>query len=1167
MEFKVLGPLEVHDGNRSLAPSGQKPRLVLAVLLLHPNQVVSTDTLIEALWGEAAPATAVKAVQVHVSRLRKLIAPDILVTRPPGYELRVEPGQLDLQRFEEAIAEARTAGEAGHWEDAAQTLSAALALWRGPPLADLRYEAALQADVARLEELRLAAIEDRLEADLVLGRHPDVIGELEALTAVHPLRERLCGQLMLALYRSGRQADALEAYRVTRGALVEELGIEPGRRLRELHQAILEQDPGLDPPAAGRAPAESAPSTFVGRAPELAELIEGLDDAFAGRGRLLLLVGEPGIGKSRLAEELVMRAKERGANVLLGRCWEAGGAPAYWPWVQSLRGYVRESDEVLLREQLGAGAGDLAQILPELRERFPDLPAPPALESDAARFRLFDAVAELLRNASESRPIVLVIDDLHAADAPSLLLLRFLARQLAAGRILVLGAFRDVDPTPGQPLTEMLAEVAREPGTRRIGLTGLSEDEVAEYVELTASEIGSPELVAALHEDTEGNPLFVGEIVRLLAVEGIAPQAAGEARIAIPQSVRDVISRRLAHLDDECNRVLVLASVTGREFELDGLAHMAGVSEDELLETLDEAMVARVVADVPGAPGRLRFTHVLIRDTLYEELTTARRVRLHRLAVQALEALYGDEPGPHLAELAHHSIAGSDFDRGFRYARRAGERALALLAYEEAERLCESAVDALDLAREPDDVARCGLFLTLGEAQIRSGDVAAARRTFLAAARIARELGLARELAAAAAGYGGRFMWARAAGDERLMPLLEEGLAAIGDQDVVLRSRLLARLAGALRDEHSRERRDRLSREAIEVARASGNPDALVYALDGRCAAISAPDTVDECLALAAELREVAEQIGDTERMANALDHARTAQFLSGQFAAAEEVLELEFQIAQDLRQPSQVWQVRSSRSALALAAGRLAEAEELIRLAFEVGEHAQPAVAIPVYRLHRQALWDFKGNVEEVAPEVRAVAVEYPTRPAFRCALACVEARVGRTGEAQRIVDQLRPDGFSALPFDQEWLFGVSHLAEACALLGDSDAARALTPQLEPWADFAAADHPEGIRGSVARYLGLLATTTQDFNAAERHFDKALEMNRRMGALPWLAHTQHDYASLLLTRDAPEDRERAGELLTEAIAVYEQLDMSFWADRARALAGAQSESSTRSMR
>ena len=369
---------------------------------------------------------------------------------------------------------------------------------------------------------------------------------------LYPLRERLRGQLMLCLYRCARQAEALEAYRTGRWALVEELGIEPGRQLRDLHQAILEQDPKLELAAAAESPVEASRGAFVGRGSELAELIAGLEDAFAGRGRLFLLVGEPGIGKSRLAEEVMRRARVRGARVLVGRCWEAGGAPAYWPWVQALRAQVREDETAALRAHLGTGAEQLAQVLPELRQRFPDLPDPPSpSEPEAARFRLFDATAQFLRNSSEARPILLVLDDLHAADAPSLLFLRFLARELQSTHILLLAAYRDVDPIPGRPLTETLTELAREPVTRRLALVGLSEPEVAEYIEQTAAQIASAPLLAALYEETEGNPLFVGEIVRLLSVEGVRSKSTAEGRLAIPQSIRDVIARRLTHLSPD----------------------------------------------------------------------------------------------------------------------------------------------------------------------------------------------------------------------------------------------------------------------------------------------------------------------------------------------------------------------------------------------------------------------------------------------------------------------------------------------------------------------------------------------------------------------------------------------------------------------------------------
>src|SRR5262249_34043994 len=436
---------------------------------------------------------------------------------------------------------------------------------------------------------------------------------------------------------------------------------------------------------------------------------------------------------SRLAEELIRSARTRGFQVLVGRSWEAGGAPAYWPWVQALRAYARESDTGELRSQLGAGAADLAQIIPELRERFPDLPAPPSLDAEGARFRLFDATAEFLRSASRARPLLLALDDLHAADTPSLLLLQFLARQLADSGLLVLGTLRDVDPIPGAPLQETLAQLAREAATRRLSLAGLSERAVAEYVELSAARLASPELTTALYEQTDGNPLFVTETVRLLALEEFQRDES-ETTIAIPQSIRDVIARGLAVLSQECNRMLVLASVLGREFELSTLASIAQAPEDELLEPLDEAMTARVVVEIPAAPGHLRFAHVLIRDTLYEGLTSARRVQLHRQVVAALEVLRTGEPESHLAALAHHAIAGRAFADGVDYARRAGDHALALSGYEEAARLYETALEALDVARPRDLHTRCALLLALGDAEARAGDRAASKRTFTAAA-------------------------------------------------------------------------------------------------------------------------------------------------------------------------------------------------------------------------------------------------------------------------------------------------------------------------------------------------------------------------------------------------------------------------------------------------
>ena len=364
MEFRILGPLEVWDGDHAVRLGIRQQRALLALLLLNANEALPRDRLVDALWGDQPPRTAVKALQGHVWTLRKLLEPErapgsvgsVLITRGDGYELKVEDLQLDLGRFQTLRGKGRSALECGRPEEASALLREALALWRGAPLADFAYEPFAQSEIARLEEVRLSALEDRIEADLACGRHADLAGELEALAEAHPLRERTREQLMLSLYRAGRQSEALAVYRAGRAALVDELGIEPGPALRELHQAILSQDPGLDHEAPEATAGETRDSAFVGRERELAELVAGLDDAFARRGRLFLLEGEPGIGKSRLAEELAAHARARGARVLVGRCWEAGGAPAYWPWTQSLRAYLREGDAAALAVQLGAGA-------------------------------------------------------------------------------------------------------------------------------------------------------------------------------------------------------------------------------------------------------------------------------------------------------------------------------------------------------------------------------------------------------------------------------------------------------------------------------------------------------------------------------------------------------------------------------------------------------------------------------------------------------------------------------------------------------------------------------------------------------------------------------------------------------------------------------------------
>jgi DNA-binding SARP family transcriptional activator len=686
--FLVLGPLEVLVDGVPVEIGGGRARALLARLLIQAPEPVLPEQLIEDLWGDRAPASAAKLVQGYVSDLRRRLGADAIRTSAAGYAIAAD--ERDVEEFERLVRMAQMQGSSP--QKAAGALRDAQGLWRGRPFAEVAYEPWAQVEVARLDELRLVATEDLLAARLRLGGSAELVPELEAVVAENPLRERAWSQLMLALYRCGRQAEALDAYKRARERLVEGLGIEPSRSLRELEQAILRQDRELDPVDVenARLPGRD----FVGRRQELSELLGAFDQASEGRGRLILLQGEPGIGKTRLADELTELARARGAEVVVGRCWEAGGAPPFWPWMQLLRPLVVDPEGARSRRPLGAEAADLVYLIPELKKLFPQLPEQVSLDSDGARFRLFGAVARFLRDASRERPVVLFLDDMHAADQPSLLLLQFVARDLGDSRLLLVVAYRDVAPAISEPFADVLADLVREPRTRRITLRGLSTEEVRHYVALTSGGHASDELVTAIAAETEGNPFFVGEIVRLLVSEGPIGDA-HSASIVVPQSVREVIGRRLRRLPDSCVNLLASASVLGREFAIDELARVARLPQPRVLNQLHEAVVERVLVETQGRPGRIAFTHALIRDTLYQGLTAVRRASLHRQAGEALQQIYAHDIDDHLAELAHHfaaAIPAGTLDEAVDYARRAGDRAARILAFEEAVRLYDTAL-------------------------------------------------------------------------------------------------------------------------------------------------------------------------------------------------------------------------------------------------------------------------------------------------------------------------------------------------------------------------------------------------------------------------------------------------------------------------------------------
>ena len=1184
MEFRILGPLEVIHGGQRLRLGGVKQRGVLAILLLNANRVVSVDRLVDELWDGRPPGSAIGTLQTYISHLRDLLEPQrdrrataqVLVTRSPGYLLRVGADDLDALRLERLVSQGRQALAAGDAPVAAARFRVALELWRGPALADFTGQPFATTEIDRLEQLRLVAVEGRVEAELAMGRHAELIGELEALVAEHPLREGLRAQLMLALYRSGRQADALAVYRETRELLTGELGLEPDDRLTQLEQAVLQHAPELDwqPERVGARPAVTAtinrqvhlpPVNFlVGREREMAELRGALAEVRAGHGRMVLVAGEPGIGKTRLARELSEEAQADGWQVLWGRAWEEDGAPSFWPWVQIARAWMSERPLEELSSAVAADAAVIGQLVPELAERLPGLPTPSRLEPALARFRLFDGITGWLRRAAAEQPIVVVLDDLHRADTPSLLLLRFLARELAGAHLLVLGTYRDTE-TADRSFARMLAELTREPVAQRIRLDGLDLDEVGLFIELASGRPAPTALLRGIHERTSGNPFFVRELVHLLQVKGRLDQA--DETIGpiedIPLGVLDVVRGHVAQLSDAAGDVLAAASVLGREFDLAILAEVADISDDRLLVLADEAVAAGLLVELRHRPGRYRYSHILVRDALYGQLAGSRRARLHQRAGQALESVYGSASGDQLAELAHHFLHGPPSAAGGKgrwYAIRAGEHALRVLAYEDAARLFEVALDQPLNAEQ-----RCQLLLALADAQMKAGATAAGRATLLQAAQTAEALGAPEPFARAALGFGTSFelVLADRAVVQQFIGLVEAALGRLEPADSPLRAMLLSRLAMALyfaapdKQHEALERRARLSADALAMARRLGEDSVLAPVLYARCFATLGPDNLAERTALTTELFLLAEALGAQELTLVARRWQLVSRLETGDVAGAERDLLEYTRQADELRQPAYQYWAAILRSTLALLRGAFDEAERLSYEALAIRQRLggigagemDNGVAAQINAIRRE-----QGRLGELEPIAAALVEQLPEVPGWRMSLAMIHVSTGQLPAARAHFDFLARDGFAHLPRDGVWLAMTAGLAEVCSALDDAARAEQLYNLLLPFRQrFVVISFGFACMGPVAHFLGQLATVTSRWEEAGRHFDAALEMETRMRTRPALARTAHHYARMLLARDRSGDRRRAHELLAQAAEIAGGLGMSWLRDDALA--------------
>ena len=878
--------------------------------------------------------------------------------------------------------------------------------------------------------------------------------------------------------------------------------------------------PALDSMAGG---------VFVGRQKEMGELKAALEQALGGKGRLLTLVGEPGIGKTRTSQELATYAGLRGAQVLWGRCYEGTGTPAYWPWVQAIRSYVREKEPARLKQEMGAGAADIAEIISDVRERLPEVPRPVQLEPEAARFRFFDSIAAFLKGASKAQPLVLVLDDLHWADKSSLLLLEFVARELDTTRVLLIGTYRDMELSRQHPLAESLGNLTRERLFQRVLLRGLSEQDVARFIEIAAGRTPPDGLTHAVYEQTEGNPLFVTEVVRLLVQEEAfartqATRQESNWTLRIPEGVREVIGRRLNRLSARCNETLTTAAVVGREFSVPVLARLVeDMSADRLIEVLEEALSARIIEELPKELGRYQFTHALIQETLVGELSLTRRVRLHAKIAEALEQLYGVQAEQHAAELAHHfgeaqALLGPD--KVVRYCLLAGNRALENHAVREAIELFEQGLAAHG-EKPLNDTA----------ADVLSG-LGAARRG-LAEMTVALEHATRAFEYFVATGNLGKAMqvFRSPVGPQSEMGKLLARAIPLTLPGSVDAARLRALYASSFAAERSGTQREaeRLLDEALAIARERRDTalEAFIHARAGATWFLWA--AFDRSFAANLEAVRKAREAGDAE-----------ALFLGG-----------------------------GNGFAGMTYGGRVGPEDALFRAALEDGLkmtrdplYRRTARSQTASRAFQRGEWDI---VRESAEEV--------DRPgSFHLSFLMREAyERGRTGEAEgwrnRVLTGDVPDALAEshyLPVilasagrvtgDPALFEDARRKAEgqlrriqvACGLAlvayhqKDKVLAKSLYPVLLPRMGTtmghatASSDH----------LLALLSVTMDNLADAERHFAEGIAFSRRAGYKVEMAWALHDYADMLLDRKGEGDKEKATGLLTEALAISRDLGM-----------------------
>jgi DNA-binding CsgD family transcriptional regulator len=898
---------------------------------------------------------------------------------------------------------------------------------------------------------------------------------------------------------------------------------------------------------------------FAGRSRELG-LLRGLLQRTAGEGlRFALVGGEAGSGKSRLVSEFAHEAAGEGSLVLYGACDSVVRRP-YRPFVEALDQLVRDTDAETLRAAVGPDGGELGRLLPHLAQRVGGLATPLAADPDTERHRLHSAFADLLAAVGRRAPLVIVIEDGHWADTPTLLLLRHLARGAPDARALLVTTFRDTEAEVPEALSAALVDLRRSEGVTRLSLGGLSAEEIAEFVRSAGGDEAGADLAEvgrALRELTGGNAFLMTELWRTLVERGTVTVADGGGRLAdaiselgSPEGVREVVSARLARLDAATTRLLELAAVAGPEFDLSLIAP-SGAADAQLHAALEQAIAHGMVEEVPSRRLAYRFNHELVRRALYDRMPGLKRAELHLQVAEALEQTHGANESRGLAELAHHFSAAAPLDgpgRAIHYSLLAGRTALAALDFDEADARFST---ALELGIE-DPRRRAETQLELGTARSRGGRADDAIAAFRAAVQIAREVGDAEMLATAAIGFE-EACWRPGITDQGAVGLLEEASAALGEEESEVRVMLLAGLARAHAFLGNYDASGVAEERAIAMARRLGDRLGLATVLM-RAYWTRAERNLEHTLEMLSEARDLSEALGERDMQAEAMEWRVAGLIARGELTTAERELSEIHAMAVRQRQPFPLHVAEHYASTLSLCFGRLAATEAAARRSHEwsrllTGRDASGIYGIQMFGIRRE-----QGRLAELAAVTREFADSGRATGAWRPGLAALLAELGMEEEARRELARVRADGFDGLR-SALWVASLTYLVDASAAVSDEALAALLYPELAPLAGGnVVIGHGVACYGAADRYLGVLAATLGEHALAVSHFDRALAFNRDMGAATWVAHTLYAYGRALRMRGGADNRARASELLSEAAALAQRIGMPVLLARASAL-------------